>query len=162
MRMIGHVKGAPVTTATRRSVILSWEGMELLFTPCVAPSRAVSGRPLAAPRPAAAAPSFRKKDRRPPRSRTLRFMITPRARGLYVQEATLGRGHERAHSGGQAFCGEPVGDLVGMHVHRVHPERGRGPATECRPQIVAGDARREAEAGDRLRHVGEGVVALQM
>src|SRR5712691_12961358 len=129
MRMIGHVKGAPVTTAMRRSVILSCEGMELLLTPCIAPSRVASGTTRAAPRPAAAAPSFRKKDRRPTRSCTLRFMITSRARGLYVPsrplrlEATLGRGHQRAHGGGQAFRREPVRDLVGMHVHRVDPER---------------------------------------
>src|SRR5712692_5862160 len=118
MRMIGHVKGAPVTTATRRSVILSCEGMEPLFTPCIAASRAAPGTTPAAPRPAAAAPSFRKKDRRPPSSCTLRFMITSRARGLYVQGdgTALGRGDQRAHSGGQAFRGEPVRDLVGMHV----------------------------------------------
>src|SRR3989441_7388617 len=75
MRMIGQVMGARVTTATRRSVILSSDGIELLLTFWPAPSRSSSERRLAAPSPAAAAPSLLKKDRRPTRSRTALFMV---------------------------------------------------------------------------------------
>ena len=87
MRMIGQVMGARVTTATRRSVILSSEGIELLLTFWTAPSRFSSERRLAAPSPAAAAPSLPKKARRPTRSRTARFMVAslggyPKVRGL--------------------------------------------------------------------------------
>src|SRR5205809_2636905 len=77
MRMIGQVMGARVTTATRRSMILSSEGMELLLTFWTAPSRSSSDRRRVAPSPAAAAPSLLKKDRRPTRSCTARFMLPP-------------------------------------------------------------------------------------
>src|SRR5258706_3665693 len=73
--MIGQVKGAPVTTATRRSVIFRSEGMEALLTVGTAPSRSRSVRRLVAPSPAVARPIFLKKLRRSTRSCTARFMI---------------------------------------------------------------------------------------
>src|ERR1700682_4477937 len=52
MRMRGHVIGARVTTATRRSVIFKSEGLELVLVFCTAAS-SVSPPQIAAPIPAA-------------------------------------------------------------------------------------------------------------
>src|SRR5437762_5814006 len=49
-----------------------------------------------------------------------------------------------------------------MHVDRMDPQRLGSPPSERGPQIVAGNAGREAETVDRLRDVGEGVVTLEV
>jgi hypothetical protein len=54
-----------------------------------------------------------------------------------------------------------MGRLVGMVVDGMDPERLVAPAVERGEQVVARDARGEAEAGDRLRDVREGIAALE-
>jgi hypothetical protein len=60
--MSGTVIGAPLITATRRSVIFSCEGMELRWTFLTAPSTSSAVSQPVAPTPAAAMPKDLKKD----------------------------------------------------------------------------------------------------
>ena len=55
----------------------------------------------------------------------------------------------------------PVRDLVGMPVHRVHPERRVGPAAQDREQVEARDAGRVEERADHSGRVRERVRALE-
>ena len=64
MRISGQVMGAPTIVATRRSVILSSEAIELRLTFWTAPSSSASPRMPMAEAPAAAAPADLKKVRR--------------------------------------------------------------------------------------------------
>src|SRR5687767_10692304 len=67
MRISGQVIGAPTTTATRRSVILSAEGSEarLTFAWTTFAAACAAASPPSAIAPAALIPSVLKKDRRP-------------------------------------------------------------------------------------------------
>ena len=65
MRMSGHVIGAPTMVATRKSVILSCDGIEFGLTLwTVASSSSLPRKPIA-DAPAAAAPADLKNVRRP-------------------------------------------------------------------------------------------------
>src|SRR4249920_1985193 len=61
MRMRGHVIGARLTTATRRSVIFKSDGLELVLVFCTAAS-SVSPPQMAAPMPAAERRKLRRSD----------------------------------------------------------------------------------------------------
>src|SRR5262245_29179305 len=74
MRMIGQVNGARSTTATRRSVMRSCDGLELRLTFWTAPSRSASVRIPADAAPAAS-PTDLKKERRPISFSTQAFMF---------------------------------------------------------------------------------------
>src|SRR4051812_28474377 len=77
MRMSGQVMGAFSTTATRRSVILRSEGIELRWTFAGAASRSASLSRPNAEAPAAALPMEVKNDRRSGRRTTAGFMRPP-------------------------------------------------------------------------------------
>src|SRR6516164_8992702 len=83
-RIRGHVKGAPVTTATRRSVILRADGSDARLTPAWTKVAAASAAafPLSAMAPAAPRPSVLKNERRA----TTRFMATSVASAIRENE----------------------------------------------------------------------------
>src|SRR6186997_523578 len=87
--MIGHVIGAFSTTATRRSVILSCDGIEFFWTFCGAASRSASVTRPKADAPAAALPMVVKNERRSSRRSTAGFIAPPCGDGpsLYASAA---------------------------------------------------------------------------
>src|SRR3954467_3927107 len=81
MRISGQIIGAPVTTATRRSVIFSSDGFDAVRTFCVSASRSSCvTRLLAKAAPATPAVAVRKKSRRSaPRADSARLAAVFRA-----------------------------------------------------------------------------------
>ena len=120
MRMSGQVIGASPTIATRRSVILSSEGLEAGLTLPRAASASRSVAKPTAPAPAAAIPTDLKKDRRPTRASTRRLHGEPPARP--VGALTVRRGVWGDHMGVRSLS----------IVRRIRPaadgpRAGRGP-----------------------------------
>src|SRR3954447_26360950 len=140
MRISGQIIGAPVTMATRRSVIFSSDGFDAVRTFCVSASRSSwVTRLLAKAAPAAPAVAVRKKLRRSaPRADSAR-----RAAGFMAASFPNGR---------------PAGSR-GRYTRRAAHKKARGPPPRGSPRARSGPSRAlETQLGRELQ---DAVVAVQ-